>query len=68
MRERKGLFAITLTESNKWIDYADLAEDGTGEILKEVIESAKEYANEKDECVIVYIAEKEIEIEPKKVG
>jgi hypothetical protein len=60
MKERKGKFAITVTESDKWLNFADLSNDKTGEILKAVIEEAKEYANREKEWVLVYLAEKEI--------
>jgi hypothetical protein len=60
MKERKGKFAISVTESDKWLNFADLSNDKTGEILKAVIEEAKEHANREKEYVIVYIAEKEI--------
>jgi hypothetical protein len=66
MRERKGVFALTVTESDKWINFADLSDDKTGEIMKGVIEEAKEHANRQKEWVVVYIAGMEIEIHPKE--
>ena len=66
MRERKGVFAISVTQSDKWVNFADLSNDKTGEILKGVIEEAKEYANRHREWVAIYLAEKEIEIRPQE--
>lgn len=54
-------------ENCKWVNFADLSNDKTGEILKGVIEEAKEYANRHREWVAIYLAEKEIEIRPQEV-
>jgi hypothetical protein len=66
MRTRKGKFAITVTESDKWINFADLSNDENGEILKSVIDEAKEHANREKEWVCVYISELEYEIRPEQ--
>jgi hypothetical protein len=67
MKTREGKFAIAVSESNRWLNYADLSEDDAeGTILKGVIEDAKYYANRTKKWVVVYIATKEIEIHPKE--
>jgi hypothetical protein len=67
MKTREGKFAITVSESDKWLNFADLSEDDAeGTILKGVIEEAKEYSNKHREWTVIYIATKEIEIHPRE--
>jgi hypothetical protein len=64
MKERRGRFAVVVTEDDKWLNFADLNEDKDGVILKEVISGAQDYARENQKTVLIYVAEKEIEISP----
>jgi len=64
MKERRGRFAVVVTEDDKWLNFADLNEDKDGAILKEVISGAQDYARENQKTVLIYVAEKEIEISP----
>jgi hypothetical protein len=64
MRMRKGKFAVAVSEGDYWVAYSDLSEEKDG--LKEVLERAREYAKEHGEWVAVYIADREITIEPSE--
>jgi hypothetical protein len=66
MKERRGKFAVVVTEDDKWLNFADLEEDKDCEILKGVISDAQDYARKNQKTVLIYVAEKEIEISPSK--
>jgi len=66
MKERRGRFAVVVTEDDKWLNFADLKEDEDSTILKEVISGAQDYAKANKKTVIIYIAEREIEISPSE--
>ena len=58
--KRSGKFAVAVTESDEWINYADLSNMS----LEDFLEEAKEYARENNIRVIVYVASDEYEIRP----
>jgi hypothetical protein len=66
MKERRGRFAVVVTEDDKWLNFADLSEDEDSTILREVISGAQDYAKANEKTVIIYIAEREIEISPSE--
>ena len=66
MKERRGKFAVVVTEDDKWLNFADLSEDEDGTVLEGVISGAQDYARENQKTVLIYVAEKEIEISPSE--
>jgi hypothetical protein len=66
MKERRGRFAVVVTEDDKWLNFADLNEDKDGTVFEGVISGAQDYARENQKTVLIYVAEKEIEISPSE--